>query len=147
MHLIVYMSSTTLSNDAVERELANIASTAQEHNAKQDISGVLFFENGHFLQALEGDEPTLRKLYGKICEDPRHTNVNTLVDTAISQRSFPDWSMDTFFVDTPELINPDTINTIRSLYSRTFDMNTGNLISFIKKMIDEMDTFKILSEA
>ncbi len=147
MHLIVYMSSTTLSKEEVEREMANIATTAQDHNAKQDITGVLFFENGHFLQALEGEEATLRELYQKIGNDPRHTNINTLVDTPITKRSFSDWSMDTFFVDTPELINPETIKTIRSLYSRTFDMNTQNLISFIKKMVDEMDTFKILNEA
>ena len=147
MHLIVYMSSTTLSKEEVEREMANIATTAQDHNAKQDITGVLFFENGHFLQALEGEEATLRELYKKIGNDPRHTNINTLVDTPITKRSFSDWSMDTFFVDTPELINPETIKTIRSLYSRTFDMNTQNLISFIKKMVDEMDTFKILNEA
>ncbi|MEO1142294.1 MAG: BLUF domain-containing protein, partial [Pseudomonadota bacterium] len=60
MHLIVYMSSTTLSKDEIEREMANIATTAQDHNAKQDITGVLFFENGHFLQALEGEEAKLR---------------------------------------------------------------------------------------
>ncbi|MEO0908759.1 MAG: BLUF domain-containing protein [Pseudomonadota bacterium] len=141
------MSSTTLSKDEIEREMANIATTAQDHNAKQDITGVLFFENGHFLQALEGEEAKLRELYNRITNDPRHKNLNTLVDTPISKRSFSDWSMDTFFVDTPELINPETIKTIRSLYSRTFDMNTQNLISFIKKMVDEMDTFKILNEA
>lgn len=145
MHLIVYSSESTLADTDVESALNDIAATARRHNGANGITGVLFYENRHFLQAIEGDEPALRDTYGRILQDGRHTNVHKLVDEPAESRAFPDWAMDTFFVDSPGLVDSKTVKLLHELYDHHFETNARDFIEFVKKMIDELDTFRILS--
>ena len=108
------------------------------------ITGVLFCANNYFFQTIEGNEPELRRVYESIENDQRHKNINKLIDEKVESRYFTDWMLDTYYVDNPELINPTTIQLLQALYVQNFGVNSGDLIEFVKKMIDEMDTFKIL---
>ena len=136
MHLIFYTSESTLADEEVEAALADIVQTCTRNNAELGITGVLLYENHHFLQALEGDEDVLRKTLKLIKQDPRHTNVTTLVDQPIESRSFSDWAMDTFFVQYPELVDSKLIALIHRLYEHSFEVNTRDLVEFHKRMID-----------
>ena len=147
MHLIVYVSETTLKPSDVERELEQITSAARARNVQHEITGVLLFENRFFIQAIEGREADLRHVYGLIEQDPRHRNISKLVDEPIRARAFPDWSLDTFYVDSPELITQETIAAIRGIYGSSFVMDAKQMINFMKKMIDEIDVFKILNSS
>ena len=62
-------------------------------NASLGITGLLLYKDASFMQALEGDEDTVRKLYASIRDDKRHRNVNTLLTISVAQRQFPDWRM------------------------------------------------------
>lgn len=146
MHLISYISDSALCHGKSRSEVNNIVKTAQANNANRGITGVLFFANNHFFQTIEGEKETLFDLYDTIKQDERHHEVRTLIDQPIRERAFGDWSLDGFFVDNHELINPQTISMLRSIYMHNFGADASGLIEFVKKMIDEMDTFKILSE-
>jgi len=54
---------------------------------------MLLYLEGKFIQVLEGRENEVRKLYGKICNDPRHKRVITVVEGNSPSRVFIDWSM------------------------------------------------------
>ncbi len=43
-----------------------------------------------------------------------------------------------------EVVDGDMISLIQKIYDRSFSMNTKDLVEFHKRMIDEVDTFKIL---
>lgn len=144
MHVISYISNSTAAPDLVEREIEDIVKVSQSRNAKMGITGVLFCANNYFFQTIEGNEPELRRVYESIESDPRHKNINKLIDEKVEERFFTDWMLDTYYVDNPELINPTTIQLLQALYVQNFGVNSGDLIEFVKKMIDEMDTFKIL---
>lgn len=144
MHLIVYTSETTLADEQIGNALTDIVATATRNNVADGITGVIFFENRHFLQAIEGEEPKLRRLFDKISNDPRHHNIFKLVDQPTVSRTFPDWTMDTFYVDAPELVDTETIKLIYKLYDHNFQPVAKDVIDFIKQLIDEIDTFKIL---
>ena len=144
MHVISYVSNSTIDQRNLHSEIAKIVSTAQLANKQSGITGVLFYENDHFFQVIEGEEDDLRKVYHSIEQDPRHKDLNKLVDQQTNERAFPDWSLDTFYIDSPELINPKTIRMLQELYEYNFGVGTTGLIGFVKKMIDEMDTYKIL---
>jgi len=146
MHLIVYISKFVENSDGIESILENIVRTAKVKNKMSGITGVLFYENGHFLQALEGEKTTIEATYKKIENDPRHNQIIKIIDEPIEKRSFDDWSLDTFYIDTPALINMDTLVSFQKLYEQCFKLNTKNLMDFIKQMVDELDTFKILHE-
>ena len=62
-------------------------------NARSDITGLLIYREGAFIQSLEGEEPTVRALYAQIQADKRHFQVFTIQAIPIDERKFPDWSM------------------------------------------------------
>ena len=65
----------------------------REKNLRRKVTGLLLYKQGSFMQALEGEEDTVRGLYGRICGDPRHHDVSTLAEIGVAERQFPDWSM------------------------------------------------------
>jgi hypothetical protein len=62
-------------------------------NSKRDITGMLLYHKGQFLQVLEGDQAVLANLREKIFDDPRHHSVELLACEPIAARSFQSWSM------------------------------------------------------
>ena len=62
-------------------------------NTRLGVTGLLLYQDGAFMQALAGDEATVRALYATIREDSRHHRVLTLLTSTLTERQFPDWSM------------------------------------------------------
>ncbi|WP_046243805.1 BLUF domain-containing protein, partial [Hymenobacter terrenus] len=91
LHYLSYQSVALqpFSDEALQDLLAK----ARVYNIAHQVSGMLLYRDGQFVQVLEGEEDVLRELYTKIQRDPRHTNVVTLVDEPLPQRKFSAWSM------------------------------------------------------
>ena len=45
------------------------------------------------MQVLEGSERTVRDVHDKICRDPRHRGLVTLLEGSVPGREFSKWSM------------------------------------------------------
>ena len=101
MFELAYISAARrlFSPDQLEKLLA----TARHNNARLGVSGILLYEDGSFMQVLEGDEPVVRELFATISEDPRHDRVQVLGERTIPQRSFAAWSMGFVSLD-PKLV-------------------------------------------
>ncbi len=91
MYQIAYFSSAT--HLMSSEELHRLLDESRVHNAASDITGMLLYKEGNFLQILEGEELVVRQLFQKIQRDPRHKGVIVVVDEAIPGREFPDWQM------------------------------------------------------
>jgi len=91
MHHLIYSSSAT--SRFTDSELQQLLTQARANNEQQNITGVLLYHDGQFMQLLEGEDSVLYNLYAIIEQDPRHTGVLKLADKAIESRSFPEWSM------------------------------------------------------
>lgn len=91
IHQIFYVSNAakTVSSATVDE----ILKVAREFNNSNNITGVLMFKGGIFLQLLEGDKDKVEALYKKIESDPRHENVIQLFTNDADERIYPDWSM------------------------------------------------------
>ena len=76
----------------------------REKNARLGITGLLLYQDGAFMQTLEGDEAAVRALYATIREDPRHHRVVTLLATPVDKRQFPDWSLGFKSLDTSDFL-------------------------------------------
>ena len=74
-------------------QLLSILQQCYGHNALNDVTGLLIYGNGTFLQALEGEEDVVVPLYKKIARDPRHADVKCLNSKPIEARQYPEWSM------------------------------------------------------
>ena len=88
---ISYISKAT--QDMGVLALMRLTDQAAQLNQKLDLSGVLFYENQHFGQILEGPRAEVIKIWEKIQRDPRHQQVRLLKMEDIKERSFPAWSM------------------------------------------------------
>jgi len=88
---LVYLSSC--SSPMSEEELEALLRQAKSHNASANVSGILIYNDGNFIQYLEGPEPAVTNLFERIKLDPRHKNVTRLDFANIKSRVFGDWWM------------------------------------------------------
>ena len=146
MQLISYVSDSIISSDHQNAEVIQLVTDAQKRNASLGVTGVLFLENGHFFQTIEGPRKTLQQLFAQIENDSRHTNLIKLADEPVSARAFDGWDLDCFKMDNPDLINPKVLTRLRSLYFDSFGSNVAGLIDFVKHMVEELDMYKINSD-
>ena len=91
MHRLLYMSSESFpfSSDS----LLSILNPSMKRNAVLDVTGLLLYSSGNFLQVLEGPQTVVEDLYGRIRRDARHRGVTILLQGRIPGREFADWSM------------------------------------------------------
>ena len=54
---------------------------------------MLFFENGHFAQILEGEREIILKIWDTILNDPRHEVLRKISFNEIDHRLFPNWGL------------------------------------------------------
>jgi hypothetical protein len=98
---LVYVSFA--SQDLSEDELKEILKKARENNQKLDVTGMLLYRNGFFIQALEGEDAVVNPLYEKIKQDSRHRSVLQIHKSFVKKRSFEDWSMGFQYVENQDL--------------------------------------------
>ena len=91
MITLVYVSFAT--NPMPDDELRDLLKIARENNKALDVTGMLLYRDGFFIQALEGEEETVMSLYNKIKTDPRHRSVLQVYRESVKNRSFEEWSM------------------------------------------------------
>lgn len=116
---LIYASSAwqLLSED----EILNILEVSRKNNAERNITGVLLYKGGNFLQVLEGDEEAVSRLYQTIERDQRHKGVIVLAKRKIAEREFPDWSMGFVNLDT---IDPASVPGYSNILNEPFDSAT-----------------------
>lgn len=88
---LVYSSEATCEFDS--DALLQLLERARENNARMNVSGMLLYSDGTFLQVLEGDPEVVEALYDKIGQDERHTDTRVLLRTDDEARAFGDWTM------------------------------------------------------
>ena len=61
------------------RELRALLETCIENNRRRDVTGMLLYKDGDFMQVLEGVEATVVAVHDTIACDPRHRGLVTLL--------------------------------------------------------------------
>ena len=85
-----------------EEELVRMLKKCRINNEKANITGMLLYKGGNFIQVLEGPDEAVTRLYDKIQKDPRHDSIMTLMKQSISERQFPGWEMGFGDLNNPE---------------------------------------------
>ena len=137
IHLLVYTSEYTGSDEQIDADIADILAAARRNNVRNGITGVLFHHNRRFLQFIEGPKHSINLLLEKIGKDPRHSSVELLFDEIISERGFGDWSMDSFNLQASQALDTDLLKMIRDAYRRNFITRTHTLVGIYKGFIEQ----------
>lgn len=88
---LVYRS--TASRHLPASALLELLERSRANNARLEITGMLLFHSGQFLQMLEGEEAVVRERYAVIGQDERHKWVSLVMTGPGAERDFPDWTM------------------------------------------------------
>lgn len=88
---LVYES--TPSGKVTTDVLTEILTKSQYKNLRLNLTGLLVFHHGRFIQLLEGEEQEVRNLFDVIKRDVRHKDVKVLLETNSSNRAMPSWVM------------------------------------------------------
>lgn len=91
VHHLLYRSRAVQAFTAADLTVLQEESLAW--NAAHDITGLLCYSDGHFVQVLEGSAEHVHTLFAKIQQDRRHYQVQALSDRASDRRWFADWRM------------------------------------------------------
>ena len=98
---LVYTSHATVSLS--KRDLLDLLHEARGYNMIDNISGVLMYKEGYFLQVIEGDPETIDALFIRLKKDTRHSDIKILFETPTDHRLFENWAMGCADFDDPSL--------------------------------------------
>lgn len=91
LHLLIYISASV--NDLSPDEVKALVESSAARNQKIAVTGCLLYHEGYFMQMLEGAKSNIHTLFAKIRTDPRHSNVQVVIETAATRRLFTGWGM------------------------------------------------------
>ncbi|MFN3863426.1 MAG: BLUF domain-containing protein [Erythrobacter sp.] len=92
-----WIGCLTYQSRAVSRpspcELEQLVNEARRRNRSLGVTGMLLYENGRFLQTLEGPPAGLQQVWSSIRRDRRHREIEVLSEHAVASRLFSDWDL------------------------------------------------------
>lgn len=74
-------------------ELEQMTSAAQRRNQALGITGILYYDEGRFLQTIEGPPEALETVWTSILRDPRHKDIEVLNQTLTPTRLYSGWDL------------------------------------------------------
>lgn len=141
---LVYVSNACYQMS--DNDLLDILETARKFNEIRNITGLLLYRDGFFIQALEGDFDKIGELFEHICQDRRHTNIIKLYHETIEERRFSQWAMGFASPDFMQLkeipgfsnfMQPESIKLTREAALEIEDYIEGVLEQFRQPVVSE----------
>jgi hypothetical protein len=131
---LVYMSNSS-ENFYIEADIDNILRKASGFNTSHNITGLLIYKGGVFVQLLEGSKVEIESLIEKIATDKRHENLKVIYEGTSKSRIFNDWTM---AYRRHELYNTDTQEQIEDFLKVTngeeYIVNSEQVVNLLKNI-------------
>lgn len=140
MHHIIYISKAV--SHFSREELIELLGVCREKNKRNQITGMLLYLNGKFIQVLEGPEQEVQLTFEKIKNDIRHHRVIKVLEGNYEKRVFSDWQMGFRIVTQDDLDSISGLKDIDTFYQEAPNAEKGNLLLtmlsiFYKKNIND----------
>lgn len=91
MRRLIYVSRAAARIDTAQVEAIVTESVAC--NTTVGVTGMLWFDGVHFAQVLEGEQASVEATMDRIRRDPRHRDIEVVLDRPIGHRIFHRWAM------------------------------------------------------
>jgi hypothetical protein len=88
---MTYVSSATRLLEQVE--LTQLLGSSRVNNERDEITGMLLYKDGNFIQTVEGREDAVDQLQQRLAGDSRHAGMFVLLDGLREERLFDGWTM------------------------------------------------------
>lgn len=87
----IYVSSAVTPLD--DQALMALLAQARRNNAAHGVTGMLLYDSGNFMQALEGPADAVDATFARIRRDSRHKSIIAMHAEYLMERAFADWTM------------------------------------------------------
>jgi len=121
---LIYISRSTAEFNV--GALRQLATTAAVKNKDLNVTGYLYFDQGYFLQYIEGHFQTIRDLMQTISQDERHDIIKILERDGLTKRKFPRWHMQYLSMNFMKLIKMEDILIENMLKMERMDIPADN---------------------
>ncbi len=91
LFFLLYVSEASVTMD--DSALTKIVDQSHINNQPKGVSGCLLFQDGFFMQLLEGPREKVLEVMAQVKLDPRHKNIRIVAQGPLQRRLFLDWSM------------------------------------------------------
>jgi hypothetical protein len=88
---LIYVSTAVL--PMTDDALVELLRQSRAHNEQNQITGLLLYKDGNFMEVLKGDEATVMEVFASVEGDVRQKSIDVLRAEFIAHRDFPDWTM------------------------------------------------------
>ncbi len=129
MFYLIYVSSAVklMNHD----ELLLLLDQARKKNQELGATGMLLYQEGNFMQMLEGEKEIVLDLYEAIKKDDRHRGVIKVLTDEIGERNFKDWSMGFFNMDETGVLPNYNDYIDENLTLKSFHADSENAYKFM----------------
>ncbi len=127
---LIYVS--TASAEFKLSSFDEIMFTAQERNAANGITGVLYFSPKYFMQYLEGEQTDVEATFARIAKDHRHTDILVVDKQPITFRQFGEWSM--AYILQSEMLEPLNLQFMNSPDFNPYQLNAESANEIISEL-------------
>lgn len=127
-HQLVYISEAVSTINY--SDIRGMLTASRIRNFRNNITGILFYRDGYFIQLLEGEYTKVHSSLERIKLDPRHKNINILAEMNAKHRFFEEWYM--AFID-GDLLNNE-VDKLDKLFSLSHQASVASeeIFSLIK---------------
>ncbi|NAS29749.1 hypothetical protein GTQ40_02090 [Flavobacteriaceae bacterium R38] len=91
VHYLCYISSER--RELKEEDLVELLSGCRKYNIENNITGLMLYFEGHFVEFMEGDKEAVHARFKNISSDKRHKSVFKITESSIEKRKFSNWTM------------------------------------------------------
>lgn len=88
---LVYVSRETF--PMCREDLTDILDDSRRMTAKHHLTGMLLYQDGSFMQVIEGDRYAVCDYYEALRQEPWHKNIDLIILEPVEKRAFSEWSM------------------------------------------------------
>lgn len=117
--------------------LETLVRSCAAFNERLSVTGTLVYTDGIFFQILEGEPETIETVMKRIRTDPRHKNIEVVLEARRTDRLFPTWTMG--FCDAT--VRPPVKRSIQSIQQKT--LTTPMLEKEISRLVIYLKTFYV----
>ncbi len=132
MYHLVYTSVAV--SPFSEADLVQLLEQSRNSNKTTDITGILLYIQGKFIQVLEGEKTAVNKLYTKIVGDGRHKKVTIVIEGDSKERMFKGWSMGFKKLGSQQFESFSGFSDIDEFFTNKSDNDHTNLVLVFLKL-------------
>ncbi len=141
-YFLIYLSAAK--TPFSDKELLHHLENVREKNKLNDITGILMYADGNFLQLLEGTKAQVETLFKTISADKRHHYITKIKEGYETERFFPDSPMAFYSPHHEEyasFLELDTMN-VKDLEKYQFSSTQIKIWTILKSFYDSQPLYR-----